>query len=86
MVRYYTDKDEAGNKYYYKDPKKTIRHRTDGPAVERWSGTKVWYANNIIHRMDGPAVEYQDGIGWWYINGVIIFETNSVGVLAYRQS
>jgi hypothetical protein len=43
-------------------------HRTDGPAIERASGSKSWYQNDKLHRTDGPAFEYTDGSKAWYLN------------------
>ena len=61
--------NDDGDKFYYKDKKMNIRHREDGPAVERADGDKVWYLNGERHREDGPAVEYANGYKAWYING-----------------
>ena len=46
-----------------------VKHREDGPAIERSSGTKAWYQNGLLHRKDGPAVEYANGDKEWWING-----------------
>ena len=44
-------------------------HRLDGPAVERWDGSKGWHINGKLHRLDGPAVEYSKHFkrhkAWW---------------------
>jgi len=61
--------DKYGDKYYYSDREMTIRHREDGPAVERATGDKSWYINGKRHREDGPAIEYTSGDKVWYING-----------------
>ena len=61
--------DEDGAKLYYADRKMTIRHREDGPAIERADGYKVWYINGKRHREDGPAVEGFNGYKEWYLNG-----------------
>ena len=58
-----------GNKFYYSDREMTIRHREDGPAIERADGAKYWYINGKRHREDGPAVERATGDKSWYING-----------------
>ena len=58
---------EYGNKTWRN--KEGQLHRTDGPAVERADGTKVWYVNGQYHRTDGPAVEYANGTKEWWING-----------------
>jgi len=47
-----------------------MRHREDGPAIERADGVKEWYLNGKRHRLDGPAVEDVNGFHVWYINGV----------------
>jgi hypothetical protein len=52
-----------------------VRHRTDGPAVELASGTRMWYVNGVLHRIDGPAVERASGTREWYVNGVQLNET-----------
>jgi hypothetical protein len=44
-------------------------HRTDGPAVEHDSGSKLWYLHDKLHRTDGPAAEYADGSKVWYLHG-----------------
>ena len=49
-----------------------VRHREDGPAIERANGDKVWYLNGVRHREDGPAAEYANGEKKWYINGELI--------------
>ena len=48
-------------------------HRTDGPAVQRWSpdGTlvrEVWFLNGNLHRTDGPAARD------WSPNGTLLLE------------
>ena len=73
-----------GNKFYYKDPAKTILHRVDGPAVEHTDGYKVWYVNGVRHRLDGPAVEYADGVKSWYVDGIFIFEVDTKGNIQAR--
>jgi len=32
-----------------------MRHREDGPAIERIDGTKVWYHHGQLHREDGAS-------------------------------
>ena len=41
-------------------------HRSDGPAAEYSSGTKVWYRGGKFHREDGPALEHANGNKYWY--------------------
>ena len=41
-------------------------HREDGPAVEKFDGTKEWYRNGEVHRENGPAIELKDGTKKWY--------------------
>ena len=65
-----------GNKFYYKDPAKTILHRVDGPAVEHTDGCKAWYQNGVRHRLDGPAVEYGNGGGVYFVDGWYLFNFN----------
>jgi hypothetical protein len=44
-------------------------HRTDGPAVERADGTKVWWVNGQLHRTLGPAYEGANGTKVWWVDG-----------------
>ena len=55
--------------FFFSDKKCTILHRTDGPAIVRADGTKVWYQHGNLHRTDGPAIEHANGDKRWYING-----------------
>jgi hypothetical protein len=84
MAKQYIEIDSYGDKFYYKDPEKTIRHRTDGPATEFINGYKAWYVNGVLHRVDGPAVEHVRGDKTWYINGVVVFETDRSGNILRR--
>ena len=59
--------DGCGDKIWRNS--KGERHRTDGPAVERTNGDKVWYFNGQRHRTDGPAIEHANGDKFWYVNG-----------------
>ena len=72
MAEQYVKTSSYGDKFHYKDPAKTIRHREDGPAVEWAHGDKVWYVNGEHHRLDGPAVEWVGGDKGWYINGIFL--------------
>jgi hypothetical protein len=63
--------DEHGTVRYYKDGR---LHRTDGPAAEYTSGTKVWFINGERHRTDGPAMEWYNGWKSWYLNGIEYYE------------
>ena len=47
-----------------------LRHRLDGPAVERPDGYKAWYQNGKRHRLDGPAIEWASGSKFWYFFGI----------------
>ena len=80
----YANTDNYG-KFYYKDKKKTILHREDGPAIEYSNGAKIWYQNHKLHRMDGPAAEYVSGNKGWFVNDVFIFSVDSRGNLADRM-
>ena len=51
-----------------------LRHREDGPAVERSNGYKAWCLNGKLHREDGPAVTYSTGEKYWYLNGEYLTE------------
>ena len=76
----------SGNKRYYKDQEMNIRHRLDGPAVERGDdGYKAWYVNDKQHRLDGPAVEYAGGYKEWWVDGVFIIKTNPDGRIILRM-
>ena len=80
MARQYVDIDSVGDKFYYKDPGKTILHREDGPAYVTADGEyKAWWLNGERHRLDGPAVRYGVGTDQWYVNGEFIFETDRSG-------
>jgi len=74
-----------GSKHYYKDKKKTILHREDGPAVEHANGGKEWYLNGKLHRMDGPAVEFVTDRKMWFINDVLIFDVDKSGKIIGRM-
>jgi hypothetical protein len=68
MTTQYIIKNDDGI-FYYKDKEMTIRHREDGPAVERADGSKEWYLNGKLHREDGPAIEWANGGKSWWLNG-----------------
>jgi hypothetical protein len=80
----YIDVDSYGSTYYFKDKKKTIQHRIDGPAVDK-SWYKAWYANGEVHRIDGSAIEHSDGDKSWYINDVLIFGVDNNNRLVKRM-
>ena len=85
MAKQYKIKNQFGT-FYYKDPAKTIQHRTDGPACEYKNGNKMWFVNGAKHRLDGPAVVYFiSGDNLWYVNGEYIFETNRAGRIKDRM-
>ena len=84
MDKQYITKYEFGT-YYYKDPEKTIIHRTDGPAIVYPSGTKQWLINGKLHRLDGPAAEYPNGNKQWVIDNSFIFEVNKSGKIIDRM-
>ena len=69
---------KEGSKFYYKDEEFTILHREDGPAVERFDGSKswckVWIIDGKRHRTDGPAIEFADGTKLWFIDGKELLE------------
>ncbi len=86
MGKQYIKTNSDGDKFYYKDPKKTILHRTDGPAVESVDGYKTWYLNGVRHRLDGPAVVYPDGeYKEWWVNDIYLFYTDEDGELIERM-
>jgi len=64
--------DKYGSKFYFKDRELTVRHRTDGPAVEIKHGSNHWFVDGKRHRIDGPACEYTDGRKSWYIDGELV--------------
>ena len=84
MPEQYIKTSSYGDKFHYKDPAKTIRHREDGPAVEWAHGDKVWYVNGVRHRLDSPAIEYADGVKSWYVDGIFIFDVDTKGNILYR--
>jgi hypothetical protein len=72
-------KDDDGNIIFIEDEEgkhwynKFGYHREDGPAFERYSGSKSWYFNGKLHRVNGPAIEW---LSWsmlhlreWYYHG-----------------
>ena len=44
-------------------------HRTVGPAIEWYTGSKEWIVRGKPHRLNGPAIEHPDGSKSWYVNG-----------------
>ena len=46
-----------------------MRHRDDGPAVERPDGAREWFRDGRRHRDDGLAIEWADGSREWYRSG-----------------
>jgi len=85
MEEQYIEINEKGYKNYFKDKKKTILHREDGPAVEHADGYRAWWLNDKLHRLDGPAVEYSSGGKGWFVNDVFIFGVDSSGQLIERM-
>ena len=85
MAEMYTNTDDYGNKYYYKDPGKRILHREDGPAIEYYGGTKEWLRHGLRHRLDGPAVKYSNGSESWYVDGIHLFSANRDNILQTRM-
>lgn len=59
---------------YYKDRRKKILHRVDGPA--RILNKEIsWLQNGYLHRLDGPAKEASNGnskFKWWCVDGVYV--------------
>lgn len=55
---------------YYKDAKRKVLHREDGPAVICANGNQHYYLNGKLHRLDGPACTYTTGDQTWWLNGV----------------
>jgi len=49
-----------------------MRHRLDGPAVEKANGTREWWVNGRERRLDGPAIEWADGDKEWFVKGKLI--------------
>jgi len=74
MQEQYIHINTDGDKFYYKDKRMTIFHRTDGPAVEHANGYKEWFVDGKRHRLDGPAVEYAYGAKLWYVDGKLLSE------------
>jgi hypothetical protein len=59
------EKTEWGIHYYLNDK----LHRIDGPAVEYYDRTKIWYKNGLLHRLDGPAFEWSNEYKSWHYEG-----------------
>jgi hypothetical protein len=59
--------DEFGSKRWYNNIGEL--HRTDGPAIEWYDGSKEWFVNGVLHRTDGPAMEDIIGFTEWWFNG-----------------
>ena len=57
--------DECGERWYLHGQ----LHREDGPAYEKWDGTKHWLLHGKYHREDGPALEYPGGYKEWLLHG-----------------
>ena len=68
VKKYYVTVDDAGTTCWYKDAKRSIRHRDGGPAIEYANGCKEWWQNDQYHRTDGPAIEHADGSKEWWQN------------------
>ena len=69
VKKYYVTVDDASTTRWFKDAKRTILHRENGPAVEWAGGTKGWHQNGQLHRTDGPAIEHSIGTKEWFQNG-----------------
>ena len=67
--KYYVTVDEEGTIRWYKDAKRKVLHRENGPAVDCTNGHKEWWQNDQLHRIDGPAIEWRDGDKRWFQNG-----------------
>lgn len=67
-MKYYVEVID-GNTKWYKDAKRTILHREDGPAYIDADGSRAWYLNGKRHREDGPAIFYENGSRAWFLNG-----------------
>jgi len=71
---------DLGPTQYFKDKAMKIRHRVDGPALDRGpNGNKYWIQNNKFHRLDGPAAIYTDGEKFWRIDDMYITGFNEYG-------
>lgn len=69
VLKYHIAVDQFGTRIYRNAAGQL--HREDGPAVEDYLGTKLWYQNGQLHRIDGPAVEYFTGGKRWALHGMI---------------
>ena len=67
MEKYYVTVDKGVTRWF-KDAKRAVLHRTNGPAVESGK-SKQWLIDGKLHREDGPAVEWANGDKMWYANG-----------------
>lgn len=66
MVKYKITVSETGGKFWYLNGD---HHRTSGPAIEHFNGTRHWFVRGNLHRSDGPATEYFGGRFQWFIEG-----------------
>jgi hypothetical protein len=57
--------------YGYNENGQFLRHREDGPAVERTDGTLMWYIKGKLHRADGPAILKKNGDEFWYTDDAL---------------
>ena len=80
----YTVEVNKDGTFWYKEGT-NIRHRIDGPAIERANGDKSWWKDGQLHREDGPAVEYANGDKEWFIDGVEVDEPNHVKELTVAE-
>ncbi len=78
-------KDQYGTTFYLN--KKGFMHRTDGPAVEYASGSKVWYLNGKRHREDGAGLidvvaQYKS----YYLNNKIYKKEDFIYQTKYKET
>ena len=69
MEKYYVTVENDETRWY-RDPKHTVSHRLDGPAITLAEGAQYWFEDGKQHNLDGPAGVHRDGRKEWFIRGI----------------
>lgn len=59
-----------GNDTFWYKENTDIYHKEDGPAIEYYTGEKVWYKDGKCHRIEGPAVQYGNGTKQYWLDNI----------------